>query len=101
MGIVYEIVNSAGSRYIGSTMATLEERLYYHIRDFIRPHKNTCLSLRVFQEEGCYKTCQFNVLGNYPDCTREELLKHETLAIVSRQCVNATLPSNKIPLFKS
>lgn len=101
MGIIYEIINRAGSRYIGSTMAPLEERLYYHIRDFIHHHSHSCVSLRVFQEEGCYKTCQYNVISDHPNCSREELLEHETRAILSRPCVNATLPTKKIPLFRS
>lgn len=102
MGILYEIVSPSGMRYIGSTMYPLETRIGYHIKDFTeKPPNRQCYSARVFRDAGSPELCSINVLAEYPDCTREELVRHETMLVTRLPCINKNIPSRRIPLFRN
>ena len=101
MGVIYEIVSPSGMRYIGSTMKPLAERLYWHVKDYVEKRSGSCYSAKVFADAGGPESCDFNIIKEYPDCTRKELLEHESRAIVSTTCINHNIASRGIPLFRN
>lgn len=101
MGLIYEIVSPSGMRYIGSTMKPLEERLYWHVKDYVDKRVRPCYSSKVFADAGGPETCNFNIIKDYPECTREELLFHESRIIASTACINHNIAKKGVPLFRN
>jgi hypothetical protein len=82
-------------------MKPLADRMYWHVKDYIDKRSSTCYSSRVFADAGGPEACDFNIIKEFPDCTRDELLGHESRFIVSRPCINHNISKRGTPLFRN
>jgi len=99
-GKIYKIVdNTNGNIYIGSTIKTLDRRLWKHNSDYKRflQNKTHYIYSFIILENNNYS---IELIENYPCNNKEELEEKEKEYIENNICVNKNIPTQNIKITR-
>ena len=85
-----------GDIYIGSTIKTLEQRMYGHVHHYANflPDIGRVTSAKLFEKYGV-ENCQISLIEDFPCLSKKDLFTRESFYINSLSCINKQMKTKE------